>query len=140
MKVPIDELWIEPCTLLVERESAVTLPATCSRGALSCTRSAKLVSVSLNPVVCEFAMLPEIFCSAKDCACRPVTAVVIASKMPIEASITIAAAGSVGPDAPAAWPHGRIRRRKPHATVKTSKHQRVDQTSGGAGWAGCARY
>src|SRR5215470_7218596 len=83
MKVPIDELWIEPCTLLVERESAVTLPATCSRGALSCTRSAKLVSVRLKAVVCEFAMLPEIFCSAKDCACRPVTAVVNASKTPI---------------------------------------------------------
>src|ERR1700751_1425621 len=49
-------------------------------------------------------MLPEMFCRAKDCACRPVTAVVIASKIPIGASIALTAAGGVGPDAPAAWP------------------------------------
>src|SRR5262245_47383238 len=83
MNVPIAALWIEPWTLLVWREAAVTLPETCSLGTWSCTRSAKLVSVRLNAVVCEFAMLPEIFCSAKDCACRPVTAVVNASKTPI---------------------------------------------------------
>src|ERR1043166_2322933 len=47
-------------------------------------------------------MFPEMFCSAKDCACRPVTAVVIASKIPIAASIALAA-GRVEPDAPAAW-------------------------------------
>src|SRR5579862_2574813 len=47
------------------------------------TRSWKLVSISLYPVVCELAMLPEIFCSANDCACRPATAVVNASKIPM---------------------------------------------------------
>jgi hypothetical protein len=29
MKVPIDEFWMSPCTLLVEREFATTLPANC---------------------------------------------------------------------------------------------------------------
>src|SRR5580698_2085054 len=34
-------------------------------------------------MVWEFAMLPEMFCSANDCACRPDTAVVNASKIPM---------------------------------------------------------
>ena len=42
----------------------------------SAIRSSKLVSVRLKAVVCEFAMLPEIFSSANDCARMPVTAVV----------------------------------------------------------------
>src|ERR1700733_7563481 len=33
-------------------------------------------------------MLPEIFCRANDCACRPATAVVNASKIPIDVSPT----------------------------------------------------
>src|SRR6202030_1229866 len=35
------------------------------------------------PTVWEFAMLPEMFCSANACACRPDTAVVNASKIPM---------------------------------------------------------
>src|SRR5580704_1551043 len=34
-------------------------------------------------MVWEFAILPEMFCSANDCACRPDTAVVNASKIPM---------------------------------------------------------
>src|SRR5580704_14557827 len=34
-------------------------------------------------MVWEFAMLPEMFCSANDCACRPDTAVVNALKIPM---------------------------------------------------------
>src|SRR5580658_8606608 len=34
-------------------------------------------------MVWEFAMLPEMFCKANDCACRPDTAVVNASKIPM---------------------------------------------------------
>src|ERR1700733_3903857 len=33
-----------------------------------------------------FAMLPDMFCNAKDCDCRPLTAVVSASKIPITLS------------------------------------------------------
>src|SRR5713101_3963153 len=69
--------------LLVAREFASTAPETCRVGTLSVTRSPKLVSVRLKAVVCELAMLPEMFCNANDCACRPVTAVVNASKTPI---------------------------------------------------------
>src|SRR4051812_43295940 len=96
MKVPIDELWMSPCTLLVARELAVTLPEVCLVGMASGTRSAKLVSVRLNAVVCELAMLPEMFCSACDCARMPETAVVRASKIPITVPQCVrAAAGSV---------------------------------------------
>src|SRR5208282_1881421 len=34
-------------------------------------------------MVSELAMLPEMFCSQNDCACRPDTAVVNASKIPM---------------------------------------------------------
>src|SRR3954452_19564316 len=40
----------------------------------------------LKPVVCALAMLPEMFCSAKDCACRPPTEVLSASKIPMTSS------------------------------------------------------
>src|SRR5215471_7394137 len=83
MLVLTDSLWIAPCTVLVETELAITLPEVCSLCSAAVTRSWKLVLVSLNPVVCELAMLPEMFCSANDCACSPVTAVVSASKIPI---------------------------------------------------------
>src|SRR5258708_6717065 len=63
-----------PCTLLVERELAITLPASCLLGMSSGIRSTKLVSSRLKAVVCELAMLPEMFSSAKDCARRPLTA------------------------------------------------------------------
>src|SRR5215470_10030919 len=69
--------------LLVARELASTDPETCWAGTLSVTRSAKLVSVRLKAVVCELAMLPEMFCNANDCACRPVTAEINASKTPM---------------------------------------------------------
>src|SRR4029078_11287005 len=74
---------MSPCTLLVEREFAITLPASCLFGVLSGMRSTKLVSSRLKPVVCELAMLPEMFSSAKDCARMPVTAVVRAPKIPM---------------------------------------------------------
>jgi hypothetical protein len=43
----------------------------------------KLVSMRLNAVVCELAMLPEMFSKANDCARIPVTAVVSAPKIPM---------------------------------------------------------
>ena len=64
MKVPIEAAWISPCTLMVWRESAITLPETCLSGTASGMRSTKLVSWRLNAVVCELAMLPETFSSA----------------------------------------------------------------------------
>src|ERR1043165_10145489 len=83
MKVPVEADWKSPCTVLVARALAVTVPASCLDGGLSGIRSMKLVSTRLNAVVCEFAMLPEMFSSANDCARRPVTAVVRAPKLPI---------------------------------------------------------
>ena len=61
MKVPIEAFWMSPCTVLVEREFAATLPASCLVGMLSGIRSTKLVSSRLNAVVCELAMLPDVF-------------------------------------------------------------------------------
>src|SRR5262249_5153036 len=86
MNVPIVEVWIEPWTLLVDRELASTLPETWWRGLSPTTKSSNCVSVRLNAVVWELAMFPEMFCSAKDCACSPGTAVVSASKIPITKS------------------------------------------------------
>src|ERR1044071_7680730 len=86
MKVPIEADWKSPCTVLVERAFADTEPDSCFSGGLSGIRSTKLVSIRLNAVVCEFAMLPEMFSSANDCARRPVTAVVSAPKIPIPSS------------------------------------------------------
>ena len=50
--------------VLVLREPAVTLPASCAVLPVSGMMSMKLVSIRLNAVVCEFAMLPEIFSKA----------------------------------------------------------------------------
>src|SRR5581483_11766 len=83
MKVETEAAWISPCTVLVGRDSACTPPDTCCADVESATRFAKLVSVRLKPVVWEFAMLPEIFWRAKDCACKPPTAVVNALKIPM---------------------------------------------------------
>src|SRR6266851_5765954 len=88
MKVPIEEVWMLPCTVLVERELATTLPASCLDGRSSGIRSTKLVSMRLKAVVCELAILPETFSSANDCARIPVTAVVRAPKIPITSSPT----------------------------------------------------
>src|SRR6266567_2346464 len=74
---------MSPCTVLVERELAATLPASCLLGLASGIRSTKLVSSRLKAIVCEFAMLPEMFSSANACARIPVTAVVRAPKIPI---------------------------------------------------------
>ena len=79
---------MSPCTVLVERELAITLPANCLEGRLSGIRSTKLVSMRLKAVVCELAMLPETFSSANDCARMPVTAVVRAPKIPMTSSPT----------------------------------------------------
>src|SRR5579872_7580533 len=89
MSVETDVDWIEPWTVLVPRELATTPLVVCCDGTACDTRSAKLVFFSLYPVVCELAMLPEIFCSANDCACRPETAVVNASKIPMSCSPTL---------------------------------------------------
>src|SRR5262245_64588537 len=74
---------MSPCTVLVERELATTLPASWRLGRLSGIRSLNDVSIRLNAVVCELAMLPDTFSSAYDCARRPVTAVVRAPKRPM---------------------------------------------------------
>ena len=83
MKVETEALWMSPCTVLVERELATTLPANCLDGTPSGIKSSKLVSMRLNAVVCELAMLPEMFSSANACARIPVTAVVRAPKIPM---------------------------------------------------------
>ena len=64
MNVPIEDDWISPCTLLVDWALAMTLPDSCFEGTSSGIRSSKLVSMRLNAVVCELAMLPEMFSSA----------------------------------------------------------------------------
>ena len=46
------------------REPALTLPASCAVVPVSGMRSTKLVSIRLKAVVCEFAMLPEMFSRA----------------------------------------------------------------------------
>src|SRR5437660_9836173 len=83
MKVPIEEDLKSPCTVLVAIELDCTVPESCWLGMFVGIRSSKLVSTRLKAVVCEFAMLPEIFSSANDCARSPVTAVVRAPKIPI---------------------------------------------------------
>jgi hypothetical protein len=87
MNVPIEADWKSPCTVLVARAEAATVPESCFDGGLSGMRSRKLVSSRLNAVVCEFAMLPEMFSSANDCARSPVTAVVSAPKIPMPSSV-----------------------------------------------------
>src|SRR5215475_1452629 len=79
---------MSPCTVLVARELAATLPATCFEGISSGIRSSKLVSMRLNAVVCELAILPDTFSSAYDCARIPVTAVVRAPNRPMTSSPT----------------------------------------------------
>src|SRR3954453_16512018 len=99
MNVPIEADWKSPCTVLVARAEAATVPDSCFDGGLSWMRSRKLVSSRLKAVVCEFAMFPEMFSSANDCARSPVTAVVRAPKIPmtclrpIEGALTRARSG-----------------------------------------------
>src|SRR3954447_2292345 len=107
MNVPIELDWTSPCTVLVMREWEVTLPASCCDAAASGIMSTKLVSIRLNAVVCELAMFPEMFSSAKDCAGMPATAVLRAPKIPMALSPT-ALAGL--------RPHHRNIHRKGHAT------------------------
>ena len=102
---------------------------------LSGIRSTKLVSSRLKAVVCELAMLPEMFSSAKDCARMPVTAVVRAPKIPItRLHLRLAA------DARRAC--GRNIRRlrcKPRATMKYRVYfNSYDGERGERGRAGCA--
>src|SRR5262245_56736409 len=99
---------MSPCTVLVERELATTLPDSCLAGTSSGIRSTKLVSIRLNAVVCELAMFPETFSSANDCARMPVTAVVRAPKIPMTFSPNCEPA-----DPPR--PTHREHHRKPHA-------------------------
>src|SRR3954470_13207814 len=92
IKVPMEADWTSPCTVLVMRELATTLPASCFVGVSSGRRSTKLVSIRLNAVVCELAIFPETFSSAKDCARIPDTAVLRAPKIPMASSPTAFAA------------------------------------------------
>ncbi len=64
----------------------MTEPDNSRFGPESGMRSTKAVSIRLKEVVCELAMLPEMFSRAYACADRPLTAVVIAPKMPIRPS------------------------------------------------------
>src|SRR5262245_489325 len=114
MKVPIDDDWMSPCTVLVARELATTLPANCLDGMSSGIRSTKLVSIRLKAVVCELAMLPETFSSANACARIPVTAVVRAPKIPMTSSPT-AFRAAVRNARDRLRPLRRSRRRKPRA-------------------------
>src|SRR5258707_8629540 len=76
-----------PWLVMVGCAKAVTPPATCLLGEVaSGMRSSKVVPMPLYPVVEAFAIFPEMFCSAKDCACRPPTEVLSASKIPITSS------------------------------------------------------
>src|SRR5215475_4262939 len=83
MKVLVAEFWMSPWMLLVATELATILSAICALGRLSATMFSNWVLMRLYAVVCELAMLPEMFCSAYDCAPRPETAVVRASKIPM---------------------------------------------------------
>src|SRR5678816_824202 len=95
MKVATEADCTSPCTELVERDCAVTPPASCAVSAVCGTRSRKEVSMRLKAVVCELAMLPEIFSSAYDPARKPPTAVVSAPKIPMTCSpIRFPAAGN----------------------------------------------
>jgi hypothetical protein len=49
--------------VVVIREKALTEPASSCRNGRSGIMSTKLVSTRLKPVVCEFAMFPEMFSS-----------------------------------------------------------------------------
>jgi ADP-dependent phosphofructokinase/glucokinase len=55
--------WRSPWIVLVRRENDVTDPARPRLGGVSGIMSTKLVSTRLKPVVCELAMLPEMFSS-----------------------------------------------------------------------------
>src|SRR5882762_10135053 len=133
MKVPIEADWKSPCTVLVAREDASTVPASCLVGMLSGIRSMKLVSTRLNAVVCEFAMLPEMFSSAKDCARNPVTAVVRAPKIPMT-DLQLRSGRPSGAVATRLWPHDRNGHRKPRAREIIMLFQ-----SFVGGWPGAAR-
>src|SRR5581483_5093580 len=81
MNEPIDELAIVPCLVLVSVDADSTpseAPSICEFN-----KSRKLVSVLLKAVVCELAMLPEMFCSAKACACMPLIEAVSESNAPM---------------------------------------------------------
>src|SRR3954453_20227848 len=127
---------MSPCTLLVDRELAITLPASCLLGRLSGIRSSKLVSTRLKAVVCELAMLPEMFSSAKDWARMPVTAVVRAPKIPIT-RLHLALATGRGTRL---RPQYRGSHCKPHAKGKHMINQCLMKTAGAAGVAGHAAH
>src|ERR1700730_6613022 len=94
MLVATDVAWMLPCTEMVELDDARTLPDVCWLGA-ACpdNRFSNSVPVPLNAVVCEFAILPDMFCNAKDCACSPLTAVFRASKIPMTRGLPSGAGG-----------------------------------------------
>ena len=58
------ELAMLPWSVLVSWACARTVPATSRLGVCSAIRSMKLVSTRLYPVVCEFAMFPEMLLMA----------------------------------------------------------------------------
>ena len=83
MLVVIPVVLGAPWIVFVSCENAATAPALSCRAAELGMRSTKLVSTRLKPIVCEFAMFPEMFSSAYDCAERPDTAVDNAPRIPI---------------------------------------------------------
>ncbi len=77
---------MSPCTVLVERDDASTMPLVWlfEEEPPPVTRSANVVSIRLNPMVCELAMLPEMFSIANACARNPLTALFNAPNMPMD--------------------------------------------------------
>jgi hypothetical protein len=77
-----------PWTVTVDDDDAKTLPAFCwlAERFWELRTVWKFVFVPLYAVVCEFAILPEMFCSANDWPAKPDTAELSASKIPITRS------------------------------------------------------
>ena len=72
---------MSPCTLLVEREFATTLPAVACSDVVGDQVDESYLALEGGGL--RVGMLPEMFSSAKDWARIPVTAVVRAPKIPI---------------------------------------------------------
>ena len=71
----------------------------------------KVLSIRLKAVVCELAMMPEMFSNANDCARMPVTAVVRAPKIPI----TLLHSRRTQQARARLWPHDRAKQCNPRA-------------------------
>src|SRR5581483_5331300 len=125
MKEPFVELAIVPCLVLVSVEAA----ATPSEAPIICEfkRSVKLVSLLLKPVVCEFAMLPEMFCSAKACACMPLIEAVSESNAPMRSFPWFDQTGTTQRGTSR---NGFMPRRGPHAILRSLVPKQFVNTDG----------